>query len=154
MADTKKQVQDKLDRILKQSLEEIAIVVRDTWMGYIQTEFYDQYIPKRYVRTDQLLNSIREIVSTDIYPTSNGWGITVAMDESTAKWGYGKYSSEDPGMISPMDIWADAAEGKRGSAEQTDGRFFEAILNDLHNGKIKGEFEKILRGKGLKLTIR
>lgn len=143
----KKQIKDKLDDIAKKSLEQVAIKVREAWMGYIDTEFYRKYAPKEYQRTDQMYNSICKIVSTNIYETPKGWGIDIFMDESMITNRTGNHYN-----IPIQDVFTMSAEGWHGNT-RTEGRFFEAILNDLENGKIRNEFEKILKNMGLKLTV-
>lgn len=143
---TKQGLQSKLDEIAREALEKLAHEVKAAWRNYIQTKYYDQYEPSRYKRTWQLLNSL---AVTKVYKSQGRWVIDVFMDDSDVFYKSGDYYTTE-------EIWEMAADGIHGRPEitQTEGRFYEAILNDLKTGVFHREFEKILKGMGLKITKR
>ncbi len=137
---------------IKIALEQTAEEIKKAWRYYIQTEFYDQYKPERYKRTFQLLESL---VITEVYKELSGyWKIAVYMDPEPVVY---KHDS-------PWLVWDWAAQGVHGYLNndgslgeysvQTDGRFYESILEDLQAGVFTEILNGILSKFGLKVTKR
>jgi hypothetical protein len=150
---------NELEKLLEQQiihwLNNIASNIAEKYIEeFLESEFYSKYSPRSYKRTQQILQSI---VKTNIEKNGNTYSIMVYLDPTITQGYYGDIGQKEAGYPptngNTLKVWENMNEGWHGFAGQTDGHFWDRLVEELDKeGKydVFADFARYLTNKGIK----
>jgi len=110
-------LQRDIEKSIYKALDKMADDIVEEAVKIIENEFYSQYTPKSYQRTEQLL---RGCVRSKVKKNGSTFSVVIYMDDSTATQGY---KSDEI-----YEVWLLASAGIHGTPSiQTEGRYWEEL---------------------------
>lgn len=110
-------LQRDIEKSIYKALDKMADDIVEEAVNIIEREFYLQYTPKSYQRTEQLL---RGCVRSKVKKNGSTFSVVIYMDDSTATQGYKENEI--------LEVWKLAATGIHGTPSiQTEGRYWEEL---------------------------